>query len=86
MLQEALTRLYTEILTHLARLVKFFGEKSMGEFRPFTTPVSSVLSRFGVEVKHCKQSRRFGCIHRNNFISMAQLVQSTTSDSDVASN
>jgi HD superfamily phosphohydrolase len=32
MLEEALTRLYAEILTHLARAVRFFGEKSMGEF------------------------------------------------------
>lgn len=33
MLEEALTRLYAEILTHLARAVNFFGEKSMGEFQ-----------------------------------------------------
>jgi hypothetical protein len=32
MLEEGLTRLYAEILAHLARAVRFFGEKSMGEF------------------------------------------------------
>lgn len=40
MLEEALTRLYAEILTHLARAVSFFGEKSMGEFQ-FLTLISS---------------------------------------------
>ena len=33
MLQEALTRLYAKILIHLARAVRFFGEKSMSEFQ-----------------------------------------------------
>lgn len=36
MLEEALTRLYAEILTHLARAVRFFGEKSMGELQFLT--------------------------------------------------
>lgn len=40
MLEEALTRLYAEILTHLARAVKFFVEKSMDEFE-FLTLISS---------------------------------------------
>ena len=31
MLEEALTRLYGEILTHLAHAVRFFGEKSTGQ-------------------------------------------------------
>ena len=33
MIQEALTRLYAAILIHLAHAVKFFGEKSLGEFQ-----------------------------------------------------
>ena len=32
MLEKALIRLYAEILTHLARAVRFFREKSIGEF------------------------------------------------------
>lgn len=42
MLEEALTRLYAEILTHLARAVRFFGEKSMGEFQFLTLLISSL--------------------------------------------
>jgi hypothetical protein len=41
MLEEALTRLYAEILTNLARAVRFFGEKSMGEFQFSTLSISS---------------------------------------------
>lgn len=41
MLEEALTRLYAEILTHLAQAVKFFREKSIGEFQFLTLFISS---------------------------------------------
>ena len=48
MLEEALTHLYAEILTHLARAVRFFGEKSIGEFQFLTLsflPASLLLPR-----------------------------------------
>ena len=34
MLEKALIRLYAEILTHLARAVRFFREKSIGKLQP----------------------------------------------------
>lgn len=41
MLETALARLYAEILTHLARAVRFLGEKSLGEFQFLTLLISS---------------------------------------------
>ena len=49
MLKDALTRLYAEILTHLARAVSYYRERSMGEFIDFLSLSDMLLPRCGRE-------------------------------------